>query len=59
MMHDFKVLLFGDCKNRGAVKHPTLALEMQAIIDTAGTPEAIDDTLESIIQTDCKTGTQL
>lgn len=47
MLHEFEALLFSDCKEfANAVKHPALAPEMQAIVDAAGAPEAIDDSPE-------------
>ena len=45
MLHEFEALLFSDCeKFADAIERPELAPEFQAIVDTAGGPEAIDDT---------------
>ena len=47
MLHEFEALLFSDCeKFANAIERPALAQKMQAIVDAAGEPEAIDDTPE-------------
>ena len=44
MMHEFEALLFSDCeKFAAAVRRPELTRKFQAIVDSAGEPEAIDD----------------